>query len=92
MYTLRIPGYLQGLTADPEPTGTKEEIARQLLFPNPDKDVHGIRKLPRDADCILEQTEIIQKGKVARQEVHQVGRWTIGQLLPLSTLNDLFSS
>ncbi|WP_437185313.1 hypothetical protein SH668x_002414 [Planctomicrobium sp. SH668] len=91
MYTLRIPGHQHVLTADPNPTGTKEEIAKKLLFPNPDKDVHGIRRLPRDTDCILEETETIQKGKIARQETHQVGRWTIGQLLPQGTLNDLIS-
>jgi len=90
MYTLRIPGHIEGLTSDPPPTGTKEEIARKLLFPDPDRDVHGIRKLPRDADCILEETEIIKKGNTARQEVHQIGRWTVGQLLPAGTLNNLF--
>lgn len=90
MYTLRIPGHIEGLTKTPDPTGTKEEIARQLLFPDPDRDVHGIRKLPKDADCILEQTETITRGRTPRTEVHQIGRWTIGQLLPQGYLGGLF--
>jgi hypothetical protein len=90
MYTLRIPGHREGLTATPDPTGSKEEIARKLLFPDPERDVHGIRKLPRDADVILEETETIQKGRTARTEVSQIGRWTVGQLLPPGLLNSLF--
>ena len=82
MYSLRIPGYLEALQGPPDLTGSKEDIARKLLFPDPDRDVHQIRKLPKDADCILEQTEVISKGRETRTEVNQIGRWSIGQLLP----------
>ena len=82
MYSLRIPGHLEGLTRTPDPEGTKEQIARQLLFPESERDVHGIGRLPKDADCILEQTEVIAVGKESRREVTQVGRWTVSQLLP----------
>ena len=90
MYALRIPGHIEGLTQSPDPTGTKEQIARQLLFPNPESDVNGIRKLPRGADVILEQTQIITIGRVERTEVMQVGRWSVGQLLPPKFLGSLF--
>lgn len=88
MYTLRIPGHIEGLSADPEPTGTKEEIARKLLFPDPDRDVNGIRQLPKDADVILEETKTISTGRTDRTEVTQVGRWSVGQLLPHGLLTD----
>jgi hypothetical protein len=39
---------------------------------------------------ILEETETIQKGRTARTEVSQIGRWTVGQLLPPGLLNSLF--
>ncbi|WP_437204871.1 hypothetical protein [Planctomicrobium sp. SH664] len=90
MYTLRIPGHLQGLTSQEPLTGTKEEIAKKLLFPDPRVDVHGVRKLPRDADVILEQEELITVGKVHRREVHQIGRWTVSQLLPPGLLGGIF--
>lgn len=88
-YSVRIPGHVADLTS-PEPLeGSKEEIARKLLFPDPMRDVHGIRKLPRDADVILEEREIIKRGNTPRTEVSQVGRWTVGQLLPPGLLTDL---
>ncbi|SFI49870.1 hypothetical protein [Planctomicrobium piriforme] len=90
MFTLRIPGHRTPISGPPELAGTKEEIARQLLFPNPEQDVNGIRSLPRDADCILEETLVISKGRESRQEVTQVGRWAISQLLPPKLLNGLF--
>jgi len=90
MYTLRIPGYLESLRGPPNLTGSKENIAQQILFPNPDGDVYQIRRIPKDADCILEQTEVISKGRQSRTEVHQIGRWSVGQLLPKGSFACLF--
>ncbi len=90
MYTLRIPGHKEGLSCEPQPTGSKLEIAKQILMPVLQNDPHGARSLPKDADCILEQTTIINVGSESRKEIEQVGRFTVGQLLPQGFLMDLF--